>query len=154
MVDRLAMVDKLIHSHEDVQALLKELEPKREIYPEWTVKEFVAHLAGWDDACIASIQAHLRGQEPGTPAERGIDYYNAQSVLERKDLTLEQVTREMNLARDTFIQLIREMPEEKLQARFILPWAEYGTVHDLEEIFSEHEEEHVQEIRANIQGQQ
>lgn len=147
-MDREALLKELIHSRQVMRDTLDRLEPQREIYPEWTIKELLAHLAGWDDACIASIRAHLRGQEPETPAERGINYYNAQSVLERVNLSLEQITREFDQARAELIQLIREMSDEKLEEAFILPWATKGTVHDLVLIFTEHEEEHAHEINA------
>jgi hypothetical protein len=148
MVDRDALIQQLTHSRQKINAVLARVEPQREIYPEWTLKELLAHLTGWDDACLESISAHLRGQEAGTPAERGINYYNAQSVLERKELAFDRIQREYELARQDLIQLIREMPEAKLNEPFILPWAEKGTVMDLVHIFAHHELEHAQEIEA------
>ncbi len=148
MIDREALLAQLIHSRQVMNSTLILLEPKKEIYSEWTLKELISHIAGWDDACITSIHAHLVGQEASTPAERGINDYNAQSVLERQELSLDRIQREYEQARQEFIRLVRTMPEDKLNEPFILPWAEKGTVKDLVDIFAEHEEEHAREIQA------
>lgn len=148
MIDREALLNQLIHSRQIMNSTLILLEPKKEIYPEWTMKELLSHIAGWDDACVTSIRSHLVSQEAGTPAERGVNDYNAQSVLERKELAIDRILREYEQARQEFIQLVREMPEDKLNEPFILPWAEKGTVKDLVDIFAEHEEEHAREIQA------
>lgn len=150
MANRDALIAQLIHSRQVMGEILRRLPYEQEIYTGWKVKELLAHIAGWDDACVTSIRAHLAGQEPGTPAERGINYYNAQSVLERQELSLDQISREYEQARSEFLQLIREMPEDKLNQSFILPWATVGTVEDMVRIFSEHEEGHAKEIEALI----
>jgi hypothetical protein len=46
--------------------------------------------------------------------------------------------------------LIQTTTEEQLHARFTFPWGDLGTVENLVEIFTEHEETHAREIRAII----
>jgi hypothetical protein len=135
-----------------MRAVVAEIDPRLEIYQGWTIKHVLAHIAGWDDAVIASLRAHLGGQEPGTPAAQGIDFYNAQSVATREALDLEHVIREWELSRDTLTSMVAEMPEAKFQEEFLFPWGERGTVPYLVAIFVHHEREHVGEIRQVMAG--
>ena len=64
----------------EMETALADFDQNHQIYPAWTVKELVAHLVGWYDAVIASLKAHAEGDVPATPANRGIDHYNAQTA--------------------------------------------------------------------------
>jgi len=140
------------HGHEMIAQLLQDLEATHressELYPTWTIKELLAHLAGWDDACIASLRAFARGDAPATPASRGIDPYNASTVHEREALSLDHVIKEWSLSRKEFIAAIRELPDEKVSEAFVMPWGSRGTLADMVKIFAEHDVEHAEEIRA------
>lgn len=139
-----AMVGQLLH---DLEATHCE---SSEVYPTWTIKELLAHLAGWDDACIASLRAFAAGDVPATPASRGIDPYNESTVHEREALSLEQVIREWEFSRAEFITAIRELPDEKVNEPFVLPWGSKGTLARMVHVFAEHDEEHAVEIRAKL----
>ena len=52
-----------------------------------------------------ALQAHAAGKEPGTPACRGIDFYNEQTVAERVSLSYEHVIKEWELTRDELRQV-------------------------------------------------
>jgi hypothetical protein len=43
------------------------------------------------------------------------------------------------------------MTDEQLHTPFVLPWGTNGTIEDLVEIFTEHEETHAKEIREIIE---
>ena len=55
-----------------LKALVAEAEAYRnkEIYGGWKLKEFLAHMSGWDDAVIAALKSHAEGTEGLTPAAR------------------------------------------------------------------------------------
>lgn len=150
MDERQSLIDALKHSRTAIQELLDVIDSNRKIYPLWTVREIVAHISGWDDAMIASIKAHVDGREPGTPAARGIDYYNAQTVSTREGLDYDHIYREFVQTRKDLVALIQSMPETKLGEPFILPWGDAGTVKAIVNIFTEHEEEHAADLRKII----
>ncbi len=150
MGDRESLLQKLDTAREAMRALAADIDCQQEIYPGWTIKHVLAHLAGWDDATIASLQAHINGEEAGTPAALGIDHYNAQSVATREALSYDQVIREWELAREQLKTLIRQMPEEKFREPLLFPWGQRGTVEFLVTIFADHELEHATEIRRQI----
>lgn len=143
----------LVARWENRRATLKDLvtqaEPHREkeIYRNWRLKELLAHMSGWDDAVVDSLRAHATGAPLQTPASRGIDAYNAQTVSTRETLDYDHVRREWDRTHELILQTIRDLPEEKATQPLIFPWGEFGTVAYLVEIFVKHEEEHAHHLR-------
>lgn len=123
------------------------------IYQPWRMKEVLDHITGWDDAVIASIKSFLEGEVPATPASRGIDAYNADTVSSREAIPYEVTQREWETSRAELLELMRKMTDEQLHTPFILPWGAKGTIEDLVEIFTDHEETHAKEIREIITRQ-
>ena len=148
MEDRNALLQRLDEAHGKMQAVLAGLNQQMTIYPGWTIKHVLAHLIGWDEVATASLRAYTVGKEPGTPAIRSIDYYNAQSVATREALSYEQNAREWELAHTGLKAALRAVPAEKLDVPLLYPWGPKGTVAQLVAIFADHEEEHAREIQA------
>jgi Mycothiol maleylpyruvate isomerase N-terminal domain. len=42
-----------------IESLIPKIDTQLEIYPGWTIREVMEHVAGWDDAAIATLRAHL-----------------------------------------------------------------------------------------------
>jgi hypothetical protein len=131
-------------------AHLDEIDKNRKIYSLWTIREMLAHLSGWDDAVIAFIQSLMAGKVPATPAARGINVYNAESVATREGLDYDHIYREYIETRKVLLQLLREVPDEKITAQYTLPWGETGTLVDIINIFGPHEEEHAEDVEKLI----
>jgi hypothetical protein len=148
MAGKNELIQQLDSARAKMQAIMAELDLQTEIYPDWTIKHILAHIAGWDDASIASLRAHKSGKEPATPAVRGIDHYNAESVATREALSYEQIIREWEMAREQLKAIINEMSPEKFEEPMLFAWGETGSVAQLVAIFAEHEEEHAKEIKA------
>ncbi len=148
MEERTRLIQQLDKAREKLRAVLVDIDTQMEVYPDWTIKHVLAHIAGWDDATIASLRAHAVGDEPGTPAVRGIDFYNAQSVATREALTYDQIVREWEHTREQLKAVINEMPSEKFEQPLIFPWGQSGTIAQVVAIFAHHEEEHAEEIQA------
>jgi hypothetical protein len=146
MADRERLLNSLDEAREMMRAVLDGIDLAMEIYPGWTIKYVLAHIAGWDDATAVSFRAHIAGDEPGTPAARGIDHYNAESVATREALDFERIRQEWEMSRQELKKAIADMTDEKLNTPLILPWGPYGTVEQAVRIFVEHEEEHAKEI--------
>ncbi len=146
METKQTLMSQLERSREKMLAQLDEIDLNRKIYPLWTIREMLAHLSGWDDAVIAFVNSIVEGSEPATPAARGMDYYNAQTVATREGLDYDHIYREYVQTRKVLLDLLREMPEEKIREPYILPWGELGTVLDIVHIFAPHEEEHAEDV--------
>ena len=146
--------DTYIHRLEAARKEMREIialaQDNPTIYAPWRMKEVLDHITGWDDAVIASIESLLANEAPATPAARGINVYNTETVSSREAIPYDVTQRECEASRAILLGLIRKMTEEQLHTRFVLPWGAQGTIEDLVEIFIEHEETHAKEIREII----
>jgi hypothetical protein len=146
--ERHFLLDRLDQTREEIEHLLPQADPDREIYPGWTIKHMLAHMTGWDDATIDALRAHVSGRPPSVEAVRSIDEYNALTVSSRQDLEYQQVLREWRLTRQVLRTILEKMPEDKLLEPLVVPWGEKTTVAFLVEMFREHEQEHLRDIRS------
>lgn len=143
-------IQRLEAARAEMHEIVKLAQDNPTIYQPWRMKEVLDHITGWDDAVIASINSLLASKPPATPAARGIDVYNAETVSSREAIPYQVTQLEWETSRVMLLSLIRKMNEEQLHAHFILPWGNQGTIGDLVEIFTEHEETHAKEIREII----
>ena len=150
MTKREELIAILQRSRTKMLSQLDEIDLNRKIYPLWTIREMLAHLSGWDDAVIAFLQSLMAGQIPATPASRGIDAYNAETVATREGLDYDHIYREYIQTRKILITLLQDIPEEKIESEYVLPWGEPGTLVDIINIFGPHEEEHAEDIEKII----
>ena len=150
MENKAQIIRRFNEARDEVRGLLPKIDQHMEIYPGWTIKEVLAHLAGWDDATILALSAFLAGDAPPVPASRGIDPYNAQTVAERSDLNYEQIIGEWNMVRDQLTPLLERLPDEKLTSTIVAPWGPTMTVAELIKDMGEHEMEHAQVLRARL----
>ncbi len=151
MSDRKTYIQRLEAARAEMREIVKYAQDNPAIYTPWHMKEVLDHITGWDDAVIASIKSLLANETPATPAERGIDYYNAQTVSSRETIPYEVTQREWEASRATLLDLISKMSEEQLHTRFAMPWGQLATIEDLVDVFTEHEETHAKEIREIIE---
>jgi hypothetical protein len=148
---RQTLVERLETSRAKMLEHLDEIDKNRKVYPLWTIREILAHLAGWDDALIALIKALAEGREPPTPAARGADVYNAETVSTREGLSYDHIQREYLETRRVLLEAIRALPAEKVTQPATLPWGGDGTLEDLVYLLGPHEEEHAEDVRKIIE---
>jgi hypothetical protein len=149
MDEREELIQELDQARSILLELLADVPPDIEIYPGWTLRQFYAHLTGWDAVVTASLREHAAGRVPATPVVNGINAYNAESVHTRETLDYEHIVKEWKLARDEFKATIRDFPPERLTEPLLFPWGRSGSVRQLVEILVEHEgDEHANELRA------
>lgn len=141
------LIQQLAGAREAMRAAMAGMDADLKIFPDWTLKDFLAHITGWDKVAIATLRAHASGEEPGEPTLQDIDAINDQFVASRQALDYEQVAEEWELVRQELATVIREMPEEKFQESMLFPWGEHGTISQIVDVFSEHEEEHTVELQ-------
>jgi hypothetical protein len=151
MSDRHTYIQRLQAARAEMREIVRHAQSNPTIYEPWRMKEVLDHITGWDDAVIASIRSLLAAEPPATPAARGIDVYNAETVSSREAIPYEVTQREWEASRVTLLDLIQEMTEAQLHARFVFPWGNQGTIEELVEVFIEHEETHAREISAILE---
>lgn len=149
MDEREELIRQLDEARAALLELLADLPPEAEIYPGWTLRQFYAHLTGWDDVAAVSLREHAAGRIPATSVVNGINAYNAESVYTRETLDYDHIVKEWQLAREQLKAVIRDLPVDRWQEPLLYPWGRTGSVRQFIEIFVEHEgEEHADELRA------
>ena len=138
--------EKLQKTRQELADLLSDIPPEKEIYPEWKLKELLAHFAGWDDAVLIGARACLAGENPIIIAPLGPDDYNRRTVNERESLPLGHIVKEWELNRELLMNLIEEIDEDKFDTDTIYPWGEEGSLGDLILGMAGHELYHIGEI--------
>jgi hypothetical protein len=150
MGKREEILELLEKSHAAMMTQLNEIDKQRKIYPLWTIREIVAHLSGWDDAAIGFVNALIKGTTPPTPAMRGVDVYNEETVSTREGLSYDHIVREYVDTRAKLAGLVRQMTEEMVTQKSTLPWGGEGSLENIVQVFGPHEMEHVLDVKKII----
>lgn len=146
------LIETLNISRKKLLTIVNVIDKQKEFYPGWTLRHFLAHLTGWDEAIATSLRAHASGNEPATPAVLGIDYYNAQSVAERTYLDLRQIMVEMELARNEVKAALLALPDDKFGQDVLFPWGRTDSVTELMNVLIYHDTEHAKELTALVKS--
>jgi hypothetical protein len=141
-----SLIIKMTAARKRLNTALEKVAPQVEIYPTWQIKQIYDHITGWDELVVASIRAYSRGETPAVTVKHGIDQYNAESVLARRVLALEQSRQAYDFTREQVLQALRAMPPEMLTQRFRAPWGGMCTIASVVKIFVSHETEHAKQI--------
>lgn len=146
------IIDKSTESQTIMLGIVERIDPEKKVYPEWKIKEVLAHLAGWDEATTASVRSFLDKTRPEVVAHEGVDVYNAKSVSTRGELPLEHIIREYKLERQKLLMALRELKEEDVEALIIYPWGSEGSIYELVYRMAAHEANHAKEIEEVLEG--
>ena len=68
MDEKAKLIQQLDEARAKMRAVLEGIDTRVEIYPTWTIKEVLAHIAGWDDVSASSLRLHAGG--PGEAPDR------------------------------------------------------------------------------------
>ena len=159
-MSKLQLLNKLQEENKQWEGLLAQIGEARMEQPgvagEWTIKDIVAHLAGWRRRTVVRLQAAQRGQmNPPLPWPAHLqtdDEINAWIYEANRDRPLREV---LNDSRQIFQQLVaalEALPEAELMDPHHFPWM-YGRLLTAEELFAHFHEEHEPDMRAWL-GQQ
>ena len=144
------LIAKMENARGQLNAALYKVPQDTEIYPTWKIKQLMDHITGWDVLVVAAFRAHSRGDILGRVVKDGIDQYNADSVKDRKSLSLAQSRQAYDDARADVIRAMREIPDVKLTEKFKPPWGGMCTVASVVRIFVSHEIEHAEQVENSM----
>lgn len=140
------ILTQLARSHQLMHALVNDIQANRIIYPGWTIKEVLAHIAGWDELAVEMLRMCHTGTIPTELHVQSIDRYNAQAVEQRKHLTLQETMDDWQAVRQQLLELANATSEEDLTRPIAYPWGGKGNMLDVLAILADHEDEHAVEI--------
>ena len=140
------LIEQLENTRRHLTALVDQAPTDKQIYPNWTIKEYIDHISGWDDAIVEALEAHAKNEPIPQSVARGVNAYNAQTVSTRETLDLAHSRGEFTVGHERVIQTLRNLPDQKFDQPLIFPWGESGTVKDFINIFVEHDKEHAKDL--------
>jgi hypothetical protein len=143
------LIRELVEARKGFEAAMAAVSVDEEVYPDWTLKELLAHIAGWDVVVLDILQAHARSEAPTPLAAKSINAYNELMVERRSRLNYEQVLAEFRQRRAEVLETLDTMPQERFDAPVQYPWGGEGTLPEMVAIFSEHEAEHTQTLQSS-----
>ncbi len=146
------LIERLDQGRRALQGMMVDLDRSMEICPGWTIKEILAHVAGWDEVVTAALQAHVDGAVPAPLDPPGIDDCNEVMIRKCEVLSYEEVAQYWRQARRELKNTLMDMPADKLNEQLLYPWGERGNAARVVAILSEHEKEHADEIRELGRG--
>lgn len=141
-----ALIHRLEEARASLQSLLPQVNPNLPIYPTWTLKQLLDHLAGWDETLVMTLQAHQKGIRPTAISATTLEAYNAELIAQRASLSLEQSQEAFHTTRAVLKEALLALSEEKLVEPMHLPWGEEATLSQVVELWARHEEEHTADL--------
>jgi uncharacterized protein (TIGR03083 family) len=141
------LIERLDQGRRALQGMMIGLDRNMEICPGWTIKEVLAHIAGWDEVATGALRAHAAGDVPKALDPPGIDDYNDVVVRRCEALSCDEVIQYWRRARRELKDTLIELPSERLNEPLLYPWGERGNAARIVAILAEHEKEHADEIR-------
>lgn len=152
MVTIAEIKDVLAQSFERMLETLEQVDADLEIYPDWTVKEVVAHLIGWDTATTNSLSSFIQGGVPDVVSIHGVDAYNTEMIAQYAGLSLEQLVQEWQSERQRLLDTMTALEESQLKAKINFPWGGTDTVSRMLFFLSNHETKHMNDIITVMQS--
>ena len=141
------LISRLNKGRKALNSALESIDPNTGITPEWTVKEVLAHIAGWDDVSAEALRILIAEENPQVTVPQGIDAFNREMAAAWADKKYTQAYEDFSTSREEFIKTIEALPEDMVNAKFTLPWGGIGTLELIVDILSEHELEHAEDIQ-------
>ncbi len=118
----------------------------------WSVKDFLAHIASWDEEQLRVIQAFSSQSAPQYSYEISdrddFAIWNNAQIEQRREHSLQQVLTEFENARRDLIQIVEGFTDQVLARRKRTSWGEDRTGLELLEAQAEHDVEHAADIRG------
>jgi hypothetical protein len=133
-----------------LNSAMEKITPQDDIYPSWKLKQLMDHITGWDVLVASSFNAISRGDAPEPAEAHDFDAYNAASLQDRKQLSLEQSRQAYHAARDEVLRALNKIPDVKLTQKHPAPWGGKCTVASVLRIFITHELEHAKQIEEKL----
>lgn len=138
-------------------ALLDQIGPARMEQPgvngEWSMKDIIAHLTGWNIALVARLKAALQGQPepppPWPPSLQADDEINAWIYQSNRRRPLSEILDEMHQNYTQLLAAVETLPDdvriEQVEPAHQIVWVDD---HFVDEFFHHFHDDHEPDVRA------
>jgi hypothetical protein len=118
-MDRTQLLNRLNKAWEELEASYAGLSDSELMEPgvtgEWSVRDIIAHVTSWEEEALTHLPVMLAGGTPPKYSVRygGIDAFNAQTMDQRRDLSLSSVLQQRDDTHRRLIDFIQNTPERQ-----------------------------------------
>ena len=125
IIDIEAIVEENARARAELMQAIDALPSDRRVEPsvlgEWSLKDVIVHIAGWQDASASLMEMLARGERPVLEGYDGdTDAHNDRLVAESRDQTREQVINRLRRARERYEVGARAM-RDRLPPEQLMP---------------------------------
>jgi len=81
----------------------------------WSIKDIIAHVTSWENESLTHLPLILAGEKPPlySITYGGIDAFNAQTIEQKHNLSLDEVLQQRDETHRRLIDFIQRVPEEQ-----------------------------------------
>ncbi|HEU4322998.1 MAG TPA: DinB family protein [Roseiflexaceae bacterium] len=151
------LIDELDAARADLLASFAGLDEtaldRKGLVGEWSVKNVLAHIVGWEVWVIEMLQTRLAGGDlPDHLRAAAADEhaFNAAQVAEREELTPDEQLMELERTRDELLALLRGLDPARLDDPRPWPSARSSVADYLRASLIHHDQEHAAYLRAAL----
>lgn len=146
-----ALLDHMHKSHQTLLALLSRIPDERTdeiaLYDTWSIKDFIAHIAWWQQNASERLAILLRGETP--PLMLDYDHINATILEDHREMTLDQVRGLEVISFAALERVVRSASEADIFYADRFPAARGNAlIGGIADNSYEHYAEHIDDIRA------
>ena len=113
----------------------------------WTLREVLAHIAGWAAWDLETIRDIQAGESPDLSVIRDVDAFNRRLLAERSEWSLDQILAEMKDANAAMCDLLCSMSDQDVFDGGPFRGLYWDTLAEWLQVAWEHEEEHAIQMR-------
>ena len=145
--------DFLIKQLHEIRAelwfVLDRLDADFRIYPDWTKREFYAHISGWDAIVFDAFRSYRTGTRRRAFNYTDMDTVAYYFVSIRASLPLEDAKLECEINGAAIVTWLDTFSDESIQEEVIFPWGAESVENWLIGAI-DHEREHLADIRKKL----
>lgn len=152
-MEKSEFIAKLKHEREQTEAVLSELSEDEmvevELWPDWTIKDVLAHMAAWEAELVLALAKTRQGSVPRyhSISDAETDKLNLRWHKENKLRPLDRVLADFRGVRTQSIRQLDEMSAEDVSQPGRFKWLVEESIAEWALDYSiEHEIEHREEI--------
>src|SRR5215470_6064182 len=109
-------VEKLLAERQNVLKSVEGLNDEELTRPmgedKWSIKDTLGHLAAWEGEVVKAFEQKARGERPTIGEITDFDSWNKVEAGKRKDLSVDEIRRELNDTRKRLLTVLSALPED------------------------------------------
>lgn len=150
--ERAEIIDEMERTWRDSLDYLKTADPETVVHLDsgWRVKDLVAHMLAWDEDTQKAFDAYRRGGARSIPGYVDVETYNQAQYRARRDEPWDDIYDDWEGVGKAIMAQVARMTSDQIHGTMTYPSGKTGLVSQLLFEVTDHQREHMDEIRERI----